>query len=132
MENDRPTAIEITASPTSTPTASAANTAADLAHKRVIDSKASLFRRYAVTMRTTVTLDPDVERALRERMAREHVSFKRALNDAVRDSARDRGDIGTPFHTPVFDLGQPTTDLTKANSIAAGLDDEDIAKHLRA
>ncbi|WP_156759172.1 antitoxin [Microbacterium karelineae] len=83
-------------------------------------------------MRTTVTLDPDVERALRERMAREHVSFKRALNDAVRDSARDRGDIGTPFHTPVFDLGQPTTDLTKANSIAAGLDDEDIAKHLRA
>lgn len=83
-------------------------------------------------MRTTVTLDSDVDRALRERMAREHVSFKRALNDAVRDSARDRGDTGTPFRTPVFDLGHPSADLTKTNAIAASLDDEDTAKHLRS
>jgi len=35
-------------------------------------------------MRTTVTLDDDVERLLREAMARKRKSFKQTLNDAVR------------------------------------------------
>jgi hypothetical protein len=35
-------------------------------------------------MRTTVTLDKDVERMLRGIMHRKHKSFKQALNDAVR------------------------------------------------
>jgi hypothetical protein len=35
-------------------------------------------------MRTTVTLDPDVERLLRETMREQGISFKKALNDAVR------------------------------------------------
>lgn len=35
-------------------------------------------------MRTTVTLDPDTEDLLRREIARSHVSFKRAINDAIR------------------------------------------------
>jgi hypothetical protein len=35
-------------------------------------------------MRTTVTLDPDVERLLRDAMHRQRVSFKEALNQAIR------------------------------------------------
>ena len=35
-------------------------------------------------MRTTVTIDPDTEELLRREMARARVSFKRALNDAIR------------------------------------------------
>lgn len=35
--------------------------------------------------RTTVTLDPDTEQIIRVRMRRLGVSFKRALNDAIRD-----------------------------------------------
>jgi hypothetical protein len=41
-------------------------------------------------MRTTVTLDDDVVQKLRRRMKRDGVSFKTALNDAVRDSATAR------------------------------------------
>jgi hypothetical protein len=35
-------------------------------------------------MRTTITLDPDTEALLRREMARTHVNFKRAVNDAIR------------------------------------------------
>jgi hypothetical protein len=35
-------------------------------------------------MRTTVTIDPDVERLLRDAAHRDQTSFKRVLNNAVR------------------------------------------------
>ena len=35
-------------------------------------------------MRTTVTLDPDVERLIKSAMREKGVTFKQALNDAVR------------------------------------------------
>ena len=40
-------------------------------------------------MRTTVTLDDDVERLLREAMARKRKSFKQTLNDAVRRGLKE-------------------------------------------
>lgn len=39
-------------------------------------------------MRTTVTLDPDVERYIREACHKRHKSFKRVLNDALRQSLK--------------------------------------------
>ncbi len=39
-------------------------------------------------MRTTVTIEEDVERLLRESMHRNRVSFKQALNDALRCGLR--------------------------------------------
>jgi hypothetical protein len=36
------------------------------------------------SMRTTVTLDPDVEQLLRDAMQRRRLSFKEALNQAIR------------------------------------------------
>jgi hypothetical protein len=35
-------------------------------------------------MRTTITLDPDTEALVRREMARSRMSFKRAVNDAIR------------------------------------------------
>lgn len=35
-------------------------------------------------MRTTVTLDPDVEKLIRDKMHRSHQGFKMTLNDAIR------------------------------------------------
>ena len=35
-------------------------------------------------MRTTVTLDPDVERLIRDAMRERAISFKEALNEAAR------------------------------------------------
>lgn len=78
-------------------------------------------------MRTTVTLDPDVEALIRDRMSRKGVSFKRALNDAIRAGA---GELAA-YETPVFDLGVPTVDLTKALRIAAELEDEALTAKVR-
>lgn len=80
-------------------------------------------------MRTTVTLDPDVEHLLQQRMKEKGVSFKRALNDAVRESAADRQPVR--YETPTFDLGTPTIDLTKALRMAGELEDEALITALR-
>lgn len=80
-------------------------------------------------MRTTVTLDPDVEHLLRRRMSEQQVSFKQALNDAIRESAAGR--VSVRYETPIFDLGVPTVDLTKALRLAGELEDEELIASLR-
>ena len=45
-------------------------------------------------MRTTVTLDRDVERILRETAARTHRPFKKVLNDTLRAGIEQSIDIG--------------------------------------
>jgi hypothetical protein len=78
-------------------------------------------------MRTTVTLDPDVEGIIRSAMREREISFKEALNDAVRAGlARTR----EPFRTPTFAMGAPAVPLTKALSLAAELEDEEIVRKL--
>ncbi|HEX7740487.1 MAG TPA: hypothetical protein VF426_12655 [Marmoricola sp.] len=73
-------------------------------------------------MRTTVTLDPDVEQLVRERMAAKGVSFKRALNDAVRESAPR---VDYVFETRSSPLGLKV-DLDHAGSVLAELDAEEF------
>lgn len=81
-------------------------------------------------MRTTVTLDPDVEARLREVARERGVSFKEALNSAVRAglmAARDTRE----YRTPSRPLGlRPGVDLDKALQIAADLEDAEIAHDL--
>lgn len=79
-------------------------------------------------MRTTVTLDPDTEQMVRDRMAAKQISFKQALNDAIRDGARGRVDIA--FSTTTYDLGPPSVDLTKASQIAGELEDAELAQRI--
>lgn len=73
-------------------------------------------------MRTTVTLDPDVEQLLHERMAAKGVSFKRALNDAIRESAPR---VDYVFETPVSSLGL-RIDLEHAGAVLSELDVEEF------
>lgn len=73
-------------------------------------------------MRTTVTLDPDVEQVLRERMAAKGVSFKRALNDAIRESAPR---IDYFFETPTSELGL-RLDLDHAGEVLSEIDVDDF------
>ena len=80
-------------------------------------------------MRTTVTLDPGTENVIRGRMKEKGVAFKRALNDASREGAAGRA---TRRHeTPVFDMGIPAVDLTKAMRLAGELEDEALIARLR-
>jgi hypothetical protein len=80
-------------------------------------------------MRTTVTLDSDVEQLVRERMEAKGVSFKVALNDAIREGASQlRSEV---VHTPTAELGI-RVDIEHANRIAADLEDLEIGNHLQS
>ncbi len=80
-------------------------------------------------MRTTVTLDPDTELAIRARMQREGISFKRALNETIRDGLRRTGEPEAVI-TPTHHMGRPYVDLDKALALAAGLEDDEISRKL--
>lgn len=81
-------------------------------------------------MRTTVTLDDDTRELIRQRMARRGVSFKQAINDAIREGGAERRPKGTPFRTPTFALGRPTVNLTKALALAADMEDEELIRKM--
>lgn len=78
-------------------------------------------------MRTTITLDPDaralVERAMRER----GLSFKEAVNEAIRAGL---GGAGAETYTTPRRLGPARVDLTKALGLAAALEDDELARRL--
>jgi hypothetical protein len=84
-------------------------------------------------MRTTVTLDPDVESMLRKEMRRRGEPFKQVLNNAIRAGLRNMKRPADAFEPLTFDMGKPRLDLTKAASLAAELeDDELIRRYLRS
>jgi hypothetical protein len=84
-------------------------------------------------MRTTVTLDPDVEAMLRKEMRRRGEPFKQVLNNAIRAGLRTmgKGRAEKPFEPLTFDMGKPRIDLTKAAALAAELEDEELIGRYR-
>ncbi len=84
-------------------------------------------------MRTTVTLDPDVETLLRKEVRRRGEPFKRVLNDAIRVGLHNTKQRNEAFEPIIFDMGKPRVDLTKAAALAAELEDEElIARYQRS
>jgi hypothetical protein len=81
-------------------------------------------------VRTTVTLDPDVEAALR-RIARERgLSFKEALNSSIR-AGLGQGGAAEPYRVPTRPLGlRPGIDLDKALALATDLEDAELVRKL--
>ena len=81
-------------------------------------------------MRTTITLDADVAARLREFAHRKGISFKQAVNDAVREGLSSPAVLrAEPFHQPTFSLGRVRVDLTKALALATDLEDQEhVAK----
>jgi len=86
--------------------------------------------RYDAVMRTTVTLDADVEALLRQVMKEQGISFKQALNDAVRKGSGPRRRAGS-YTFPTYDMGEPRVDLDKALALAARLEDEELLAKAR-
>jgi hypothetical protein len=81
-------------------------------------------------MRTTVTLDPDVEARLREVAHERGVSFKEALNSAIRAGLMAAHDT-REYRTPSRSLGlRPGVNLDKALQVAADLEDAEITHEL--
>ncbi len=84
-----------------------------------------------LVMRTTVTLDPDTDAIVRGLMRERGLTFKQALNEAVRSGARARG-ADADFRTPTFDMGEAAIPLDKALRLAADLDDDELIRKLAA
>ena len=76
-------------------------------------------------MRTTVTLDPDVQTLLKDAAHRSGRPFKQVLNDALRAGLKGTAVPAPQFKQPVFSLGRTKVDLTKAGALAADLEDHD-------
>jgi hypothetical protein len=81
-------------------------------------------------VRTTITLDADTAALVDKRMREQGVSFKQAVNDAIRAGlappARRR-----PFRTPSRKLGLPAVSLDRALALAGALEDEELTRKLQ-
>lgn len=81
-------------------------------------------------MRTTVTLDDDTLAVIRRLMRERQISFKQALNDAIRQGAKRRP-APAVFATRTADLGVPSVSLDRALQIAGELEDEELIRRQR-
>jgi hypothetical protein len=83
-------------------------------------------------MRTTVTLDPDVEAKLRQATRERGQPFKVVLNDAVRAGLTGGEPTTRDYRLATRPMGvRPNVDLDRALSIAGDLEDAEIVRKLR-
>lgn len=82
-------------------------------------------------MRTTVTIDDDIHRRLRDRARREGVPFESVVNRTLRDGLGN-GNAPGRVSIETTDMGlRPGIDLSKALSLVAILEDEEVERELR-
>ncbi len=78
-----------------------------------------------------MTLEPDVEALLRKVMRERDITFKEALNQALREGLSRKGGVSKPYRLPTFRMGfRPEQALDKALALAAAMEDEEIARKL--
>lgn len=85
------------------------------------------------SMRTTVTLDPDVAAKLKETARERDISFKEALNSAVRRGF-ERGEAKPmPYRLPAAQRleARPGVNLVKALQLAGELEDAEAIRKMR-
>jgi hypothetical protein len=80
-------------------------------------------------VRTTITLDPDTELLVKRAMRERGLSFKEAVNEAIRSGLAPRT-ADAPVEFPTFRMGQPLVDVTKALRLAGELEDQEISRKL--
>jgi len=81
-------------------------------------------------MRTTLRLDDDLFREIKERARREGLTLSEVVNLALRRSLAPDERPRRPFRQTTQDLGRPAFDVAKANAVAAGLEDREILRKL--
>jgi predicted transcriptional regulator len=82
-------------------------------------------------MRTTITLDDDLAARLKDAAHERNVSFKTAVNEAIR-SGLERPRRPRPYRVTARSMGVPAIDLSKATQLAGQLEDEELVRRLRA
>jgi hypothetical protein len=85
-------------------------------------------------MRTTLTIDDALLRQLRQKALDSGRPFKQVVNDTLRAGLQHpAAPQRQPYRCPSFSIGglAPGVDLTKANQLAAVLEDELLIEKLR-
>lgn len=82
-------------------------------------------------MRTTVTLDEDVVIRLRQVAHERGISFKEAINSAVRAGLASARQQPERFVQKTYPLGIPDAHIVKATQLAGELEDEEIIRKMR-
>lgn len=80
-------------------------------------------------VRTTVTLDDDLAARLRGRAHERGISFKAAINEAIRGGL-EQPRVAKPYRLKPRKMGAPAIDLTKATQVAAQLEDDELIRKL--
>ena len=81
-------------------------------------------------VRTTLRLDDDLLIELKDRASREGLTLSELVNLALRRSLTSAKRPRRLFRQKTRDLGRPSFDVTKANAVAAALEDEAILRKL--
>ena len=82
------------------------------------------------TMRTTLRIDDDLLRELKKRASKQRLTLSELVNLALRQSLTIRKRPRRVFRQKTRDLGRPAFDITKANAVAAEIEDEAILRKL--
>jgi hypothetical protein len=82
-------------------------------------------------MRTTITLEPDTDALVRRLMRERGLSFRQAVNEAIR-AGSPSGGRRRAFRTPTFDMGRPAVPVEHALRLAGELEDEELVRKLAA
>jgi hypothetical protein len=80
-------------------------------------------------MRTTVSLDPDTRLLIERSMHERGLTFKEAINDAIRAGLAPAQTTSRRY-TTARSLGPARVDLTRALGLASQLEDEALARRL--
>jgi hypothetical protein len=80
-------------------------------------------------VRTTITLEPDTRMLIEKAMRERGLSFKDAVNEAIRAGLGTR-QRGSDAYTTSRTLGPARVDLVKALRLAGELEDEALARRL--
>jgi hypothetical protein len=85
-------------------------------------------------MRTTITLDPDVEQLLKEEVRKRDITFKEAVNSAIRAGIRGSSAKRPRFRQQTFAMGPPAPGFNwdKVLQIASQLEDDEIMRNMAA
>jgi hypothetical protein len=81
-------------------------------------------------VRTTLTIDDDLAARLRQSAHERGVSFKAAVNEALRAGLDHPAESRVRFRQRTQELGPARVDLTKAAELVARLEDEERVRKL--
>ena len=88
-------------------------------------------KHYDASVRTTLTLDPDVAARLKDEARRKGITFKEAVNSSLRRSLADGEPVAAPYRVKPRPMrAKPGLDLDRARDLADRLEDEEVLRKM--